>query len=96
MKLLDASKRLTPKDKNYQKELKKHTFDAFYRDFGKKGDITSNILIDEDAVSKAFIIAKSEGILAGRQEIEWFLKQNKMHIEFHKKDGEKLLLSVLF
>ncbi|MBI5152484.1 carboxylating nicotinate-nucleotide diphosphorylase [Candidatus Peregrinibacteria bacterium] len=88
---------LTPKNPIYKQWIFRYTFLELEKDLGERGDITSQALIDLKAICKAEIIAKSNGILCGVNEIKYFLTQspkefkprlNKINIEFLKKDGD--------
>jgi nicotinate-nucleotide pyrophosphorylase (carboxylating) len=57
-----------------------------------EGDITSESIIPPDSVSRAFIVAKEKGVLAGIYVAECVMKKidPKISIEIHKKDGGDL------
>ncbi|UCE39791.1 MAG: carboxylating nicotinate-nucleotide diphosphorylase [Candidatus Aminicenantes bacterium] len=56
------------------------------------GDITSENIIPSDSISRAFIVAKEEGVLAGIYVAERVMKKIDRTVFFgiQKKDGEKL------
>lgn len=56
------------------------------------GDITSENIIPSDSISRAFIAAKENGVLAGIDVAERVMKKMDRHIHFeiHIKDGERL------
>lgn len=55
-----------------------------------KGDISSRSVIPASAYSKAVIIAKESGILAGISELRYFLSRHGLDCDFKKKDGGKV------
>ena len=56
------------------------------------GDITSENIISTDSISRALIVAKEEGVLAGIYVAERVLKKidPAVSIEIHRKDGQRL------
>lgn len=75
----------------YNQTVKKHTTDELKKDLFGKGDMTTNLLGKrKNKVIEAEVVAKAEGILAGIEEVKWFLKKNKIRFQSHKKDGEKI------
>jgi len=82
----------------YKQWVFRYTFLELEKDLGTKGDITTKIVFPEKKISLAKIIAKADGVLAGRQEIEYFLRDSdptfKPHIrgdidiKFLVEDGE--------
>lgn len=82
----------------YCKWIKRFTFEEMELDLASKGDITTNVLFgEEDFKVRARIIAKEDGILAGVQEIRWFLNKNhqstvfkEIYLSDSKSDGEKI------
>jgi nicotinate-nucleotide pyrophosphorylase (carboxylating) len=57
-----------------------------------EGDITSESIIPPNAISKAFILAKDKGVLAGIHVAERVMTKIDRHVifEIHKRDGESL------
>lgn len=51
-------------------------------------DITTNIFFKKTFKVSAKIIAKQKGILAGADEIKYFLKKKKIEVDFLKRDGD--------
>lgn len=58
----------------------------------KTGDLTTNLLIPEDRMASAFIVAKEDGIIAGLPVAEIVFKKINEDIEFVflAEDGEKI------
>lgn len=83
-KYFNQKAKLSIKNPEYLKQLKKCTIDLMEK------DLTSDILIKKNNFAKAAIYAKEKGIIAGIEEVGWFL--NKNHIKFKKYccDGDKV------
>jgi nicotinate-nucleotide pyrophosphorylase (carboxylating) len=56
------------------------------------GDITSENIVPPDSISRAFIVAKEEGVLAGIYVAERVMKKidRTVFFEIHRKDGQKM------
>lgn len=67
------------KNPTYAAEVRKYIVGAFLADMGK-GDITSTLLIPASLRAEARIIAKQPGVLAGIQELKYFLSYCKKYI----------------
>ncbi len=57
-------------------------------DLAGKGDVTSNLLFKANKTAGAKIVVKQNGILAGLEEIKWFLRQHKVKFQVKAKDGQ--------
>ncbi len=85
----DRQERLTPRDVWYanilsdfwETQLKWDGFDL----------TTATLLGEANITAKAKIFAKSKGILAGQEEIEFLLGEEDLEVAFLKHDGEELL-----
>jgi len=87
MFFMDARLELKPKNKVYSKALNIYILEAFYQDLPKT-DLTTRIFLGRASkIVIAKIIANEEGVLAGIQEAEWFLKKFGIKIVKAKKDG---------
>lgn len=66
--------------------------EAALREDMPEGDITSENIVPADAVSRAHLIAKEEGVLAGIYVAERVMKKIDPHVDFqiHRKDGQKI------
>lgn len=66
--------------------------EAALREDMPEGDITSENIVPADAVSRAHLIAKEEGVLAGIYVAEMVMKKIDPHVDFqiHRKDGQKI------
>lgn len=70
---------LSVKNPAYAAEVRRYVIGAFLADKGK-GDITSQILIPISQKGQARIIAKQSGILAGIEELTYFLDSSKKYV----------------
>lgn len=70
-------------NQRYREEVKKYILNAYEGDLGKRGDITTRFFL-KNKKRTARVVAKEDGILAGMEEITWFIQ----HIA--EKKGEKL------
>lgn len=69
-----------------------YTLRELEKDLGR-GDITTDGLFRKSKSSQARIISREAGILAGRQEIEFFLNthaQHELRVKFLKRDGARI------
>lgn len=73
------------------KQAKKIIKEALKEDIGR-GDVTSDILIPSNSISKANIVFKDNGIIAGLRFFELVFKliDKKLEIKFSVKDGDYL------
>ncbi len=80
---------LNVKNKFYRDWINKFIIDETKGDIGIKGDITSNNVLKGGKV-KAVIYSRSEGIVAGIEEISLLLNESNIKIKQLKKDGDKI------
>ena len=75
----------------YQKNIDALIDTALQEDM-PAGDITSENVIPSDSISRAFIVAKQEGVLAGIYVAERVMKKidKTIFFEVHKKDGQTI------
>lgn len=93
---IDDIEALTVKNREYRALVLMHTRDEIARDKGDR-DITSLALFPKRKKVKGFFAAKSNGVLAGVAEIEFFLKKStKAAFHFRKKDGAFLKRGDIF
>ncbi|MBD3330120.1 carboxylating nicotinate-nucleotide diphosphorylase [Candidatus Peregrinibacteria bacterium] len=91
---------LTLNNPNYKQWVFRYTFLELEKDLGQFGDITSNTLIDNDKKCVAKIVCNEEGILAGMNELIYFLQDSdpkfkpslKSHFDLdtHFEDGQNV------
>lgn len=87
---------LNVKNPLYRDHILNYVLDAVQFDLGSNGDVTSEVLLSSNIDVKGLIICKSKGILAGVEEVKYFIKEfNKIHdgnLKFveKKKDGAGL------
>ena len=89
--VLDRSDFLAMKNKPYREVVADYLEWALGQDLAKKGDITTSIFLTSSKKEiKAQVRSRNnEGILAGREELEFFLESKKIDFKFHYQDGEK-------
>ncbi len=95
-----ADRLLTIENSTYKQWVFRYTFLELEKDLGTKGDITSDSLFTEKQNVSANIIAKEDGIFAGREEIQYFLVDadpqfrprllSEFKIKFNVKDGQEI------
>lgn len=83
----DRSFFLVLRNPEYLKSVESIVGSLLKEDVGA-GDVTTNALLSDDR-TKAAIIAKEGGILAGGEEFCWLCGQNNVNVNRIKKDGEK-------
>jgi nicotinate-nucleotide pyrophosphorylase (carboxylating) len=62
-----------------------------YTDDVEPGDITSRAVLIKNELRTAFLIVKAPGIIAGLEEVNWFLQKHSLRVKHLKKDGQKVL-----
>ncbi len=88
--IFDASSELALENKAYQQALELFVWQNFQLDMPKK-DLTTRTFVGRASQNvKAIVVAKEEGILAGMQEVEWFLNLLDLEILESKEDGVRL------
>ncbi len=85
---------------SYAKEVLRYTLENVILDNGKAGDVTTNAIFSKNTKVHAVLKAKASGILAGMQELEYFLKMSWgikvkspfgfIKLKSFKKDGDIL------
>jgi len=87
---MNAKEELNPGNKQYVLSLRTYVMNAYLHDL-VDGDITTRLFLPKRGLKiEAEIVAKQEGMLAGMQEAEWFLRQVKIELLSAKKDGSSL------
>jgi len=66
-------------------------FEKEYLDDVGAGDITSKAILTKNENRTAFLNAKASGVIAGIEEVSWFLRKKCLDITIYKNDGEKVL-----
>lgn len=84
------SSRLNLQDPAFKEWVDRYTFQELEKDLEGKTDITTTVLFSENVKKSAVIIAKQPGILAGIQEIQYFLKSFSLTVEYLKDDGAEI------
>lgn len=80
---------LTVKNKFYRDWIKKFIVDETKADIGTKGDITSDAVLKNGNI-KAVIYSRSDGIVAGIEEVSLLLKEYKIKVRQLKKEGDRV------
>jgi len=62
-------------------------FQREYMEDVGRGDVTSRALISKSRTGKAVLKAKHEGIVAGIEEVTWFLNKHGITVKAHVPDG---------
>jgi nicotinate-nucleotide pyrophosphorylase (carboxylating) len=83
-------KELNLANENYFRWLEAF-FEKEYRDDVGSGDITSKAVLAKNKPRKAFLKAKQSGVIAGVEEVSWFLRKHGLEVKVCIKDGKKVL-----
>jgi nicotinate-nucleotide pyrophosphorylase (carboxylating) len=83
-------KELTLANENYLRWLDAF-FEKEYCDDVGAGDITSKAVLAENKSRKAFLKAKQAGVIAGIEEVSWFLRKHGLEVKVYIKDGKQVL-----
>lgn len=81
---------LTVKNKFYRDWIKKFIVDETKGDIGIKGDITSDAILKSNKKVKAIIYSRSNGVVAGIEEVSLLLKESGINVKPFKEDGDKI------
>jgi nicotinate-nucleotide pyrophosphorylase (carboxylating) len=80
---------LSLNNKNYLNWLQKF-FEQEYKEDVGQGDITSQAVLTANKRGKAVLRAKQEGVIAGIEEVSWFLKKHGLKVKIRAKDADKV------
>ncbi len=83
-------KKLTLNNKNYRCWLTAY-FEREYHDEIGAGDVTSGALLTDNKPRKATLKAKESGVIAGIEEVRWFLQKHGLEMKTCTKDGQEIL-----
>ena len=89
-KYFQQAGKLKMSNRNYCQQVKFLLGFFLQEDLAREGDITSNLLIDANEVECVKIVAKQDGVLAGLEEVCWFLRQHKIKCQSKIRDGQKI------
>ena len=89
-KIFIQKEKLDLDEKLYRDCVKRYTVDVLKEDIGRKGDITTNSIFKKAKKKRAVIKANNGGVLAGIEEVKWFLEQNRLKVKLMKKDGVRI------
>jgi len=87
-KYYNQKEKLTLKNPKYLRQVKWLVDFTLSEDLDNNGDITTKTLIKQNIPTKAVIIAKQDGIVAGIEEMIWLLKRYKIQETKCKHDGD--------
>lgn len=77
-------------NKNYLRWIDSF-FTKEYSDDVGAGDLTSKAILTKNEPKTAILIAKASGVIAGIEEVGWFLQKHSLDLKLYKKDGENTL-----
>ncbi|MBT4916905.1 carboxylating nicotinate-nucleotide diphosphorylase [Candidatus Peregrinibacteria bacterium] len=90
---------LTVKNSTYKQWVFRYTFLELEKDLGSQGDITTNGIFHDEKIVTGKVYAREDGVLAGREEIEYFLKDSspnfrpavkgEFKLDFNFEDGSE-------
>ncbi len=89
-KAYQRGKELTLKNKNYLESVTSFFNKEYCEDVGS-GDITSEAIFRKNDPRTAILKVKASGIVAGVEEVNFFLQKNRISTKIFKKDGAKIL-----
>ena len=81
---------LTLKNKLYRSWINRFIIEEIRGDVGVKGDITSDSVLKNEKNIKAIVYSRSNGIVAGIEEVSFLLKDYKIKVKQLKRDGDKI------
>lgn len=91
---------LRVENSTYKQWVFRYTFLELEKDLGTMGDITSDSIFTEKKMVKANIVAKEDGVFAGREEIQYFLVdadaqfrpkiKGEFKVKFNVVDGQDI------
>ncbi len=94
-----AASFMTIENSQYKQWVFRYTFLELEKDLGTKGDITTSSVFVEKQIVTAQIVAKEDGVFAGREEIQYFLVDSDrnfrpaikevMKVDFKVQDGDE-------
>ena len=83
------------KELNLNNKIYLEWLDSFfakeYSDDVGAGDITSKAVLKKNERRIAFLKAKASGVIAGIEEVSWFLRKHCLNVKVYQKDGEEAL-----
>lgn len=88
MKTHNQANLLTLKNPLYREWVLQYTFGELKKDLGR-GDATTMHILRKPRRVTARIFSRAPGVLAGRQEVEFFLKK-RLCVKFLKRDGQRI------
>ncbi|HBB38447.1 MAG TPA: carboxylating nicotinate-nucleotide diphosphorylase [Candidatus Magasanikbacteria bacterium] len=83
--------KLTLENPTYKTYVEYYTHETLRLDLAGGDDMTTTAVLDTNPEVTANVIAKQDGVIAGLQEVEYFLNSFDIQIDFLKKDGDDIL-----
>jgi len=87
----NQQKKLTLENPSYKTYVDYYTHETLRLDLAGGDDLTTTAVLDANPTVSANVIAKQDGVIAGLQEVAYFLHSFPIQIEFLKKDGDTIL-----
>ena len=87
----NQQKKLTLENPSYKTYVDYYTHETLRLDLAGGDDLTTTAVLDTNPTVSANVIAKQDGVIAGLQEVAYFLHSFPIQIEFLKKDGDTIL-----
>jgi len=83
--------KLTLENPLYKTFVDYYTHETLRLDLAEGEDLTTTSVLDANPEVTANVVAKQDGIIAGLQEVEYFLNSFNIQIDFLKQDGDDIL-----
>ena len=87
----NQQEKLTLENPAYKTYVDYYTHETLRLDLADGEDLTTTSVLDTNPEVTANVIAKQDGVIAGLQEVEYFLNSFDIQIDFLKKDGDDIL-----
>ncbi|PJC53889.1 MAG: nicotinate-nucleotide diphosphorylase (carboxylating), partial [Candidatus Magasanikbacteria bacterium CG_4_9_14_0_2_um_filter_41_10] len=87
----NQQEKLTLENPTYKTYVDYYTHETLRQDLAGGEDLTTKTVLDTNPTVSANIIAKQDGVIAGVQEVIYFLNSFPIQIQFLKKDGDTIL-----
>ncbi|PIY92502.1 MAG: nicotinate-nucleotide diphosphorylase (carboxylating) [Candidatus Magasanikbacteria bacterium CG_4_9_14_0_2_um_filter_42_11] len=87
----NQQEKLTLENTSYKTYADYYTHETLRLDLAGGDDLTTTAVLDANPTVSANVIAKQDGVIAGLQEVAYFLHSFPIQIEFLKKDGDTIL-----
>lgn len=78
-------------NKNFYHNWLTTFFENEYRDDIGTGDITTKAVLRKNEIKRGLLKAKKAGVIAGIEEVSWFLQKHQLDVTIHVEDGQKIM-----